>query len=62
MISNMNNQKIELKEFNINEDVKQVLLGSLLGDGYIARGSKNSGYTETHSPKQKIILIGKLIF
>jgi|GEM_PF-1237879 len=37
----------------IDEEVKQVLLGSLLGDGYIARGSKNSGYVEAHSLKQK---------
>lgn len=55
MILKNNNQKIELEEFSINEDVKQVLLGSLLGDGYLRkfRKSVNAHYKEVHSIKQK---------
>ena len=61
MISNMNNQKIELEEFNIDEDVKQVLLGSLLGDGslQIPKEGKNAFYREIHSQKQKEYIIWK---
>lgn len=61
MISNINNQKMELEEFNIDEDGKQVLLGSLLGDGslQIQKGGKNAFYREIHSLKQKDYLIWK---
>src|SRR3989344_7224924 len=61
MISNMNNQKMELEEFNIDEDVKQVLLGSLLGDGslQIQKEGKNAFYREIHSSKQKEYLLWK---
>lgn len=61
MVSNMNNQKIELEKFDINEDVKQVLLGSLLGDGSleINKEGKNAFYREVHSLKQKEYLIWK---
>lgn len=64
MISNINNQKMELEEFNINEDVKQVLLGSLLGDGClkINKGGKNAYYYELHGLKQKEYLIWKSQF
>ena len=57
----MTNQKIELAEFNIDEDVKQVLLGSLLGDGSleINKGGKNAFYREIHSSKQKDYLLWK---
>jgi len=54
-----NNQKIELSEFNINGDVKQVLLGSLLGDAYLSRTSKNASYGCGHSPKQKDYIFWK---
>jgi len=47
------NQKIELEEFNINEDVKQVLLGTILGDAHLSKHSKNASYSCGHSPKQK---------
>lgn len=56
----MNNQKIKLEEFNIDEDVNQVLLGSLLGDGSLAKGSKNAGYNGCHSPKQVDYLFWKV--
>ncbi len=57
----MNNQKMELEEFNINEEVKQVLLGSLLGDESlnINKGGKNAFYREVHSQKQKDYLLWK---
>jgi len=42
-----------LEEFNVPEDVKQVLLGSLLGDACLSKYSKNAGYCCSHSPKQK---------
>lgn len=48
----MNNQKMELEGFNIDENVKQVLLGSLFGDGSLAKGTKNAGYIEGHSLEQ----------
>ncbi|HLG24980.1 MAG TPA: hypothetical protein VI564_08680 [Candidatus Nanoarchaeia archaeon] len=49
----MRNQKIELGWFSISEDVKQVLLGSLLGDGCLEKGSKNAGFSCCHNLKQK---------
>ena len=52
--------KIELEEFKIDENVKQVLLGSLLGDGYLSKSSKNASYVESHSPKQKGYLLWKV--
>lgn len=60
MISN-NNQKTELEMLNIDETVKQVLLGSLLGDGSLSinREGKNAFYREVHSLKQKDYLIWK---
>src|SRR3989338_684239 len=50
-----NNQKIGLEEININENVKQVLLGSLLGDGYLtlSKNAINAYYREVHSSKQE---------
>jgi len=61
MISNNINQKMGLEEFNIDEDVKQVLLGSLLGDGSLGinKGGKSAFYREIHSLKQKEYLIWK---
>ena len=59
MILENNNQKIELEEVNINEDVKQVLLGSLLGDASLSKPSKNAYYSCDHSPKQKDYLFWK---
>ncbi len=61
MILKNNNQKIELEEFNINEDVKQVLLGSLLGDGssQIQKEGKNAFFREIHGAKQKDYIIWK---
>tara|TARA_B100000315_G_C14571455_1_gene585763 strand:+ start:1338 stop:2450 length:1113 start_codon:yes stop_codon:yes gene_type:complete len=53
------NQKIELKQFNINEDVKQVLLGSLLGDSSLSKPSKNAYFSCVHSPKQKDYILWK---
>ncbi|MBI3035149.1 hypothetical protein HYY71_02400 [Candidatus Woesearchaeota archaeon] len=52
---------MELEEFKIDEDVKQVLLGSLLGDGSlkICKGGKNAYYYELHGLKQKEYLIWK---
>ena len=38
---------------NINEDVKQVLLGTLFGDASLPKTSKNASYSYVHSPKQK---------
>ncbi|MBL7056556.1 hypothetical protein ISS07_06590 [Candidatus Woesearchaeota archaeon] len=60
MIKN-NNNKIEIKEFRISEDAKQVLLGSLLGDGYLRkfRKSRNAHYKEVYSVKQKDYLLWK---
>src|SRR3989338_7863499 len=54
-----NNQKIELEEVNISEDVKQVLLGSLLGDASLEKTSKNASYSCSHSPKQKRYIFWK---
>ena len=59
MIFKNNNQKIELGESTINEDVKQVLLGSLLGDAYLSKTSKNASYCCSHSPRQKDYLFWK---
>ena len=53
------NQKIELEEVSINEGVKQVLLGSLLGDASLSKPTKNASYSCSHSPKQKEYLIWK---
>jgi hypothetical protein len=47
------NQRIDLKGGNINENVKQVLLGTILGDAHLPRSSKNASYSCGHSPKQK---------
>lgn len=35
MILKNNNQKIDLGEFNINEDVKRVLFGTVLGRSFV---------------------------
>ncbi len=51
---------MELGEFNINEDVKQVLLGSLLGDACLTKTSKNPCYCCGHSPKQRDYLFWKV--
>ena len=55
------NQKIELDGFNISEDVKQVLLGSLLGDGYLSlnKNAINAHYREAHSLKQENYVLWK---
>src|SRR3989344_242738 len=51
-------QKTELE---MSEDIRQVLLGSLLGDGSLSinKGGKNAFYRELHSTKQKDYLIWK---
>lgn len=47
--------------FILNDNVKQILLGSLLGDGYLTKlkNDKNAFYRELHSKKQKEYLLWK---
>ena len=59
MISNNNKQKIGLEEFSINDDVKQVLFGTILGDSHLSRPYKNASLSCGHSPKQKDYLYWK---
>jgi hypothetical protein len=49
----------KLKNLQINDDVKQVLLGSLLGDASLFKTSLNASYSCSHSPKQKDYLFWK---
>lgn len=60
MISKIND-KNDSVDLQIDEDVKQVLLGSLMGDGSLGKnkGAKNVFYREIHSSKQKEYLLWK---
>tara|TARA_Y100000310_G_scaffold345857_1_gene471549 strand:- start:2195 stop:3103 length:909 start_codon:yes stop_codon:yes gene_type:complete len=53
--------KNNIKETELQENIKQVLLGSLLGDGYLTKqkNSHNAYFREVHSLKQKDYLIWK---